>query len=39
MMVVAITLASRAAIRGGADPFMAYQVSDVYLQNCPAVTI
>ncbi len=32
MMVVAITLASRAAIRGGADPFMAYQVSDVYLQ-------
>ena len=29
MMVVAITLASRAAIRGGAAPFMAYQVSDV----------
>lgn len=32
MMVVAITLASRAAIHGGADPFTAYQVSDVYLQ-------
>lgn len=32
LMVVAITLASRAAIRGGADPFVAYQVSDIYLQ-------
>ena len=32
MMVITITLASRAAIRGGVDPFAAYQVSDVYLQ-------
>ena len=32
LMVVAITLASRTAIRGGVDPFVAYQVSDIYLQ-------
>lgn len=32
MYVTAITLASRATIRGGVDPYKAYQVSDMYLQ-------
>lgn len=32
MMVCAITLASRAAIRGGVDSYKAYQFSDWYLQ-------
>ena len=36
MMVSALTLASRAAIRGGVDPYQIYQISDVYLQKLSA---
>lgn len=36
MMVSAITLASRASIRGGADPHLAYELSDLYMQKLSA---
>lgn len=38
MFIVSVTLASRAAIRGGLAPSIAYQLSDVYIQQVGQLT-
>jgi YesN/AraC family two-component response regulator len=38
MVIVAITLCTRAAIEGGADPVIAYRISDFYIQKADQCT-
>jgi AraC-type DNA-binding domain-containing proteins len=38
MFIVAVTLVSRAAIRGGLSPSISYQLSDIYIQQAERLT-